>query len=68
MLLSDALPCRWSRYFLELCLWNCRRCCSSSLREVGEPYQEAGDYVSAEEYAQLCGCHAQSVTVSGEHL
>ncbi len=33
--------------------------------EVGEPYQEEGYYVSAEEYAHLSGSHALSAAQDG---
>lgn len=34
-----------------------------SISEVGEPYEEEGDYITAEEYEQLVGGHAGRVRV-----
>lgn len=28
-----------------------------TIRDVGEPYEQGADYVTAEEYEELCGCH-----------
>jgi hypothetical protein len=28
-----------------------------SVSDVGEPYEQGGDYVAAEEYEKLCGGH-----------
>jgi len=64
VILSEIFSCGWgsSSCMMGLCLWRCQGtttpyCIFSSFGDVGEPYQEEGQYVTAEEYAHLCGSH-----------